>query len=91
MIITWDENKRLANIKKHGLDFADAEKVLSGYTIVFEDTRLDYEEERWVAIGRLNILIVVIIHAETETELRIISMRKATKNEQEIYYNEYHS
>jgi uncharacterized DUF497 family protein len=38
MKFTWRESKRKTNLKKHGLDFADAEKVFAGPMAVFEDT-----------------------------------------------------
>ncbi len=82
MRFTWDENKRLLNLKNHQLDFADAEKVFRGNMIIFEDTRYDYGEQRWVAIGLLEIVVVVVVHTETAEVVRIISMRKATRNEQ---------
>jgi uncharacterized protein len=85
MNFTWDENKRCANLKKHQLDFADAEKVFSGAVRIFEDTRFDYGEQRWVSVGLLDLIVVVIIHTETETEIRIISMRKATNYEKENF------
>jgi uncharacterized DUF497 family protein len=37
----WDEAKRQANLSKHGLDFADAEKVFAGPLVLFEDGRED--------------------------------------------------
>lgn len=89
MAIIWDEAKRIVNLNKHDLDFADAEKVFGGYVITFEDTRYDYGEERWVVIGLLCVLVVVIICTENGRETRIISMRKATLNEQKTYFNEY--
>ena len=82
MKFTWDENKRRANLKKHQIDFADAEKVFNGAMRIFQDTRFDYGEQRWVGIGFLGLSVVVIVHTETETEIRIISMRKATSTEQ---------
>jgi hypothetical protein len=87
--ITWDENKRLENLKKHQLDFADAKKVLNGPYRLFEDNRFEYEEQRWIALGLLHVIVVVIVHTETETEIRIISMRKATRHEQKFYFEEY--
>ena len=85
MRFTWDETKRKSNISRHGFDFVDAEKVFSGVTFTFEDKRFAYGEQRFITIGMLNDLIVVIAHTEIEEEIRIISMRKATKNEQKIY------
>lgn len=82
MKFTWDENKRQSNIKKHQLDFADAEKVFTSGVLIIEDTRIDYGEQRWIAMGFLDVLLVVIIHTDNQNMIRIISMRKATKNEQ---------
>jgi uncharacterized DUF497 family protein len=87
--ITWDENKRLENLKKHQLDFTDAKKVLKGPYRLFEDNRFEYEERRWIALGLLHVIVVVIVHTETEIEIRIISMRKATRHEQKIYFEEH--
>jgi uncharacterized DUF497 family protein len=49
-IYTWDETKRRSNLRKHGLDFADAPAVLAGRTFTMEDSR-DYGERRFTAIG----------------------------------------
>ena len=85
MRFTWDESKRNMNIKKHKLDFTDAQNVFSGPTFTFEDKRFNYGEQRLVTIGLLDVNVVVIAHTETEKEVRIISMRKANKYEQKIF------
>ncbi len=83
MRYTWHELKRQ---KRRGLDFAEAEKVFMGPTFTFEDDREDYGEQRWVTLGLLGDRVVVIVHTETEEEIRIISMRKANKNEQILFF-----
>lgn len=85
MKFSWDATKRKINLAKHGLDFADAKIVFSGATFTFEDERFNYGEHRFITIGMLYGAVVVIAHTERNDEVRIISMRKATKNEQEIY------
>jgi uncharacterized DUF497 family protein len=87
MRYTWDEAKRQANLSKHGLDFADAEKVFSGPLVLFEDRRHDYGEQRMIAIGLLDSLLVLIVHVESDEEIRIISMRKAEYHEADLYYH----
>ena len=82
----WDEAKRQANLIKHGLDFADAEKVFAGPMMLFEDVRQDYGEQRMIGIGLLETLVVLIVHVESDESIRIISMRKAESNETDLYY-----
>jgi uncharacterized protein len=86
MKFIWHEPKRQINLKKHGIDFADAERVFTGSTFTFEDTCKNYGEQRWVTIGLLAMRVVVVVHTETEDEIRIISMREADKNEQLLFF-----
>jgi len=86
MQFTWDENKRSTNLQKHGLDFADAYKVFNGPMVLIEDKRDTYGEQRMIGIGLLDCLVVLIVHVESDNEIRIISMRKAQSNETDIYF-----
>lgn len=86
MRFTWHEFKRQRNLKKHGLDLTDAEQVFRGPTFTFEDNRFAYSEQRWVTLGLLGERVVVIAHTETENEIHIISMRKADKDEQILFF-----
>jgi uncharacterized protein len=81
MRYAWDEAKRVANLRKHGLDFVDTPEVFSGPTCTVEDSRLAYGERRLLSFGFLRGLCVSIVHTETADEIRIISFRKATKRE----------
>lgn len=82
----WDETKRQANLSKHGLDFADAEKVFAGPLVLFEDGREDYGEQRMIGIGLLETLVALIVHVESDDSIRIISMRKAESDETDLFY-----
>jgi uncharacterized DUF497 family protein len=88
MRFKWDKQKRQANIRKHGFDFVDAAKVFEGDTLTILDDREEYGEERFVTLGLLKGVVVVIVHTEEENLIRIISMRKATKNEEINYFKE---
>jgi uncharacterized protein len=68
------------------VDFTDAERVFAGPTFTFEDDREDYGEQRWVTLGLLGVKVVVIVHTETEAEIRVISMREADKDEQLLFF-----
>jgi hypothetical protein len=82
MRLEWDEAKRLANFEKHGLDFADAATVLSGIGFEIEDTRADYDEVRFRYFGFLKGFMVLVVYSLRQDSYRIISMRKATLNEE---------
>ena len=83
---SFDPAKQTGNRKKDGLDLADAREVIeSGLTVTFEDRRFDYGEGRFVTLGPLGDTLVVIVTAESEEHIRIISMRKADRHEQAIY------
>jgi uncharacterized DUF497 family protein len=86
MYFTWSDAKRARNLKDHGIDFADAERVFRGVTYTFEDDRFVYGEQRFITLGLLAGIPVSIVHTESEHEIRIISFRKATKRETEIYF-----
>jgi uncharacterized DUF497 family protein len=87
MRFTWHEPKRQVTLKRRGLDFAHAEHIFAGLTFTFEDEREDYGEERWVTLGLLRDRVVVIVHTETEDEIRVISMREADKDEQLLFFS----
>jgi hypothetical protein len=84
----WDEAKRQSNIQKHGIDFRGIERVFAGETVTILDDRFDYGESRFVTVGVLSGRVVVIAHTETQEVIRIISVRKATKNEEASYFKE---
>ena len=89
MNYVYDPRKRTANLKKHEMDFNDATMVIeSGRTVTFEDRRFDYGEERFITLGLLSDVVVVIVTTETKDEIRIISIRKATRHEQKIFYDQ---
>ena len=83
-----DERKRRVNLKKHGLDFADASKVFAGAMVLIEDDREDYGEQRLLGIGLLEVLVVVVVPTEGNGKIRVISMREAERHEKDRYYLE---
>ena len=88
MHFTWDEAKRQSNLRKHGYDFADAHRVFQGLMVLAEDGRNDYGEQRMIAHGLLDAVVVVVVHVEADQTIRIISMRKGDKYETNRYYEE---
>ena len=88
MEFTWSETKRAANLKAHGLDFVDAPRVFEGVTFTFKDDRFSYGEQRLITLGLLAGVPVSMAHTETKHEIRVISFRKATNREANIFFNE---
>jgi uncharacterized DUF497 family protein len=62
--------------------------VFAGGTVAIVDDRFDYGEERFVTFGLLDGRVVAIAHTETDKVIRIISVRKATKDEESSYFKE---
>ncbi len=81
----WDSNKARANLRKHQIDFADAVAVFSDdFAITIEDDHPD--EERFVTIGMDSLgRILVVVYTWRGESIRLISARKATKNERKQY------
>jgi uncharacterized DUF497 family protein len=86
MVFEWDERKRSRNLHKHGLDFKDCAEVFAGPTTSRIDARYDYGETRFKTLGLLDGRVVEIVHAVSGEFVRIISLRKASKNEQAQYF-----
>lgn len=86
MRFEWDENKRLINIRRHGIDFIDAEILFESETYTVVDERFDYGEMRLLTLGIANGRILAVTHLEDDDLIRIISVRKAERYEQEIYF-----
>jgi hypothetical protein len=88
MKFEWDEAKRKINIRKHGIDFLDVIRIFDGQTVSFEDERFEYDEQRFITIGLLGIKVIVIVHTFIETDtIRILSARRATKDEQKRFFS----
>jgi hypothetical protein len=83
MIIEWDEQKRLTNLKKHGLDFSAVEICFESPIFEWKDTSFDYGETRFIAYASFFGRVVNLVYTKdssTDT-YRIISFRKANERE----------
>jgi len=85
----WDEGKREANLRKHGIDFAWIGALFEGFTVTFEDDRGHYGEQRFITFGSLHGSVVVVAHTERGNTIRIISARKASRHEQKSYFSTF--
>jgi uncharacterized DUF497 family protein len=82
--VEWDEAKREENLRKHGIDFVGVETLFEGFTATIEDDPLDYG---FVTFGVMEGRVVAVVHTEQSDMIRIISIRKATKREEQSYFS----
>jgi uncharacterized DUF497 family protein len=87
----WDSNKAASNLRKHGVSFIEASEVFNDpLAIKLRDDEHSEQEDRWVTIGQVRSMrIVVTVHTWQEDDdniyVRIISARKATVHEIKNY------
>lgn len=88
----WDKNKDKTNHNKHGISFAEAKTVFyDEFAILFDDPDHSQDEGRFLLLGlslKLKTLVVCHCSRKEETTVRIISARKATKDEERAYWSQ---
>ncbi len=83
----WDAAKATANLRKHGVAFGDAQLVFNdAYAVHSFDVDAGYGEQRMIATGMVNGVLLTVVYTEREERTRLISARKATKHDQLEYY-----
>lgn len=89
LVFEWNDKKEKENKKKHGVTFEEAQSVFfDDQAIQFWDSPHSEKEDRFLMLGlsyKLRILLVVHCFRETDSTIRIISARKATKTETRFY------
>jgi uncharacterized protein len=83
----WDAPKSIANVRKHGVSFEEAATVFGDpLALTFADPDHSISEARFVTIGQLHQdLLLIVAHIERGQMIRIISARRATRQERTIY------
>ena len=87
-MVEWDPDKAAANLRKHGVDFADAATVLADeFAVTVPDDALD--EARFVTVGMdASGRVLVVVYTWRDERVRLISARKATRSERRQYEGE---
>ncbi len=87
MRFEWDEDKAEQNVEKHGVSFEETATVFGDpLSLTIEDPLHSQEEQRFVTVGEsARGEFLVIVHADREDAVRIISARKATRRERRDY------
>jgi uncharacterized protein len=89
MVFEWDAAKNAANLEKHGIDFEDAIGIFDGPVLERTDDRRDYGDQRIVAFGVVEDRELAVVYTIRGTHRRIISARRADRNELKEYRDAY--
>jgi uncharacterized DUF497 family protein len=83
----WDSRKALSNKKKHRITFEEASTVFGDpLSTTISDPVHSRTEDRFITIGTsVNNELIVVVHADYDDVIRIVSARKATRNERKQY------
>ncbi|MBQ3841495.1 MAG: BrnT family toxin [Ruminiclostridium sp.] len=90
MTFEWDDNKEQINRQKHKISFTAALKVFKDENRVeIFDSKHSADEDRYLTIGIVDgkLMMITVIYTERKNNVRLISARKATKEEREFYYD----
>lgn len=85
MVYEWDETKRIANLAKHGVDFALADDFVWDSALIAPDQRFEYGEARFFAIGWIGERLHVLVFTPRAKSVRVIGLRKANTREVTLY------
>ena len=92
----WDPEKERRNLAKHGLDFSWARLVFADPGLALVHDRFEAGEDRWHAIGAVTggLRVLLVVHCTPDEDsperVRIISLRKATARERQLYHDDHH-
>jgi len=81
----WDAAKSVSNQAKHGISFLQAAQIFRGPILKAQDTRRDYGERRYIALGVFDGIVLRVAFTERDGDIRIISAWRAGKNDREKY------
>ena len=82
-----DPAKDAMNIARRGISLAEAEVLLNGFTVAFEDLRRDYGETRIIAVGEIHGVEFVCVYTLRRDKARVISLRRANRKERDVFRN----
>ncbi len=90
MVFEWDDNKEQINIRKHGIDFSTAALIFADQNRIeiYDELHSRYED-RYITIGMMGgvAYVAAVVYTERNDSIRLISARKATKQERRMYYD----
>jgi uncharacterized DUF497 family protein len=86
----WDEAKAESNYRKHMVDFATARRAFydAGALIRYDEFSSEYNEDRFMLTGMAGGQLLTIIYTQRAETVRLISARKASRDEHDDYYRQ---
>ena len=88
MKISYDPRKSARNVAERGLSFELAEAFEWDSAVIWQDTRRDYGEERFIALGRIGQRVHSLVFTRRSETVHVISLRKANRREVRRYETE---
>jgi uncharacterized DUF497 family protein len=85
MLFEWSEQKRLENLRKHGIDFLDAKEIWQGEVLEVPSEQQAHGEQRHIAYGVLEGRIIAVVFTWRGDSRRLISARRARRHERQDY------
>jgi uncharacterized DUF497 family protein len=87
MDYTWNETKRAENLRRHHLDFLDADLVYeSSHKLTVPTTRLADREPRWADFAEVHGVVLKLVYTLRQGSIRCISLRVASRKERRLYH-----
>ena len=81
MQFEWSDSKHAKTLRERGIGFDDAARIFGGRVVIWEDTRRDYGEERFRAVGETEGIVLHVVYTLRGDVVRIISVRCANRKE----------
>lgn len=81
----WEPEKDAANQAKHLIGFRQAAEIFRGFRLTREDTRRDYGERRFIALGLYDDAVLRVVYVQRAGDIRIISAWKASRHDRQVY------
>jgi len=81
----WDTDKSASNEAKHGISFLQAAQIFRGPILKTQDTRRDYGETRFIALGTFDGEVLRVVFTERDGDIRLISAWRAGKHDRKKY------
>ena len=85
MEFVWNQEKRIKNYEKHGVDLLEAALIFEGYVLTREDDRKEYGEKRMISLGLVDAVPYVVVYTERDGKIRLISAWKGGRKDYEKY------